>query len=80
MREIYDDFGVCSDYDSDCSWISYPPPSKLQKDVYMQAQTCLFSEKIKYKFQYDNCLKSILPDKIVVQKLEMVTRRTQTAS
>jgi hypothetical protein len=50
MREMYDDFGVESDFESELSWISYPPKNAFLADPYMMARAALFSEKIKYKF------------------------------
>lgn len=34
LREMYDDFGVCSDFESELSWISYPPDKGFLKDYY----------------------------------------------
>jgi len=56
---MYDDFGVCSDYESELSWISYPPDKGFLRDYYennpvKQAENELFKQKIKIKFQYDN--------------------------
>ena len=31
---MYDDFGVCSDFESECSWISYPPNKGFLGDYY----------------------------------------------
>ena len=56
---MYDDFGVCSDFESELSWISYPPDKGFLKDYYennpvKQAENELFKQKIKIKFQYNN--------------------------
>lgn len=34
LRELYDDFGVESDFDSADSWISYPPLKGFVGDYY----------------------------------------------
>ena len=56
---MYDDFGVCSDFESELSWISYPPNKGTMRDYYennpvKQAENELFKQKIKIKFQYCN--------------------------
>lgn len=55
LREMYDDFGVCSDFESELSWISYPPDRGFLCDYYennpvKQAENELFKQKIKVKF------------------------------
>ena len=52
---MYDDFGVCSDFESELSWISYPPNKGFLGDYYennpvKQAENELFKQKIKIKF------------------------------
>lgn len=59
---MYDDFGVCSDFDSELSWISYPPDKGFLCDYYennpvKQAENELFKQKIKIKFQFNNMYK-----------------------
>ena len=34
LREMYDDFGVASDFDSELSWISYPPNKGSLREYY----------------------------------------------
>ena len=34
LREMYDDFGVASDFDSELSWISYPPNKGFLREYY----------------------------------------------
>ena len=51
LRDPYRDFGVASDFESQESWISYPPrQSKFLKEADVVAKINLFSEKIKSKF------------------------------
>ena len=55
LREMYDDFGVESDFDSELSWISYPPNKGFLKEYYennprKQAENELFKQKIKVIF------------------------------
>ena len=62
LREIYDDFGVCSDFQSEFSWISYPPNKGTLVDYYennprKQAENDLFRQKLKVKFQFANMYK-----------------------
>lgn len=62
LREMYDDFGVCSDFESELSWVSYPPKQGFLRDFYennpvKQAENELFKQKIKIKFQYCNLYK-----------------------
>ena len=59
---MYDDFGVCSDFESELSWISYPPDKGFLCDYYennpvKQAENELFKQKIKIKFQFNNMYK-----------------------
>jgi hypothetical protein len=35
MREMYDDFGPESDFDSELSWISYPPKHGFIRDFWL---------------------------------------------
>ena len=63
LREMYDDFGVCSDFESELSWISYPPNKGFLREYYennpvKQAENELFKQKIKIKFQYNNMYKA----------------------
>ena len=80
---MYDDFGVCSDFDSELSWISYPPRQGFLKEYYennprKQAENELFKQKIKITFQYANIYtESYTPDPVA--KLELKPcRKTQT--
>lgn len=36
LREMYDDFGVNSDYESELSWISYPPKQGFTEEEYFR--------------------------------------------
>ena len=59
LREMYDDFGVASDFNSELSWISYPPNQGTLVDYYennprKQAENDLFQQKIKMKFHFNN--------------------------
>lgn len=59
---MYDDFGVASDFESELSWISYPPNKGFLAEYYennpvKQAENELFKQKIKIKFQYSNIYK-----------------------
>lgn len=52
---MYDDFGVDSDFESELSWISYPPKKGFLAEYYeknpvKQAENELFKQKIKLKF------------------------------
>jgi len=79
LRELYDDFGVCSDFESQQSWISYPPQEpRIMKDAYLMAQASLLSEKIKWKFMYNNVGSDQHPIKHIVPKLDLNSRKTQT--
>ena len=83
MREMYDDFGVESDFDSELSWISYPPNKGFLREYYennprKQAEHELFQQKIKITFQYANIYtESYVPEK--PPKLDLKpNRKTQT--
>ena len=79
---MYDDFGVCSDFESELSWISYPPNKGTMVDYYennpkKQAETELFRQKIKVKFQFANMYKDSYelpppPDSPVHQKTQTI--------
>ena len=80
---MYDDFGVASDFDSELSWISYPPNKGFLKEYYennpkKQAENELFKQKIKITFQYANIYTdSYTPEPLA--KLELKPcRKTQT--
>ena len=83
LREMYDDFGVCSDFDSEVSWISYPPNKGFLKEYYennpkKQAENELFKQKIKVVFQYANIYtESYEPEPQEKLKLKPC-RKTQT--
>ena len=80
---MYDDFGVASDFDSELSWISYPPNKGFLREYYennprKQAEHELLQQKIKITFQYANIYtESYEPEK--PPKLELKpNRKTQT--
>lgn len=78
---MYDTFGPESDFQSELSWVSYPPkhgfirhfwennPTKLAEDV-------VFKEKIKYKYQFNNCRKEVYPVIEPTPKVVHPSRRT----
>jgi hypothetical protein len=80
---MYETFGPESDFESEFSWVSYPPkhgfirhywehnPTKLGEDA-------VFKEKIKYKYQFDNCRKEVYPVLEPVPKVIKPSRKTQT--
>ena len=66
LRELYDDFGVESDFDSADSWISYPPKKGFIGDYYennprKQAENELFRQKLKNKFNFCNLYEESYP-------------------
>jgi len=55
LREMYDDFGPESDFESELSWISYPPRHGFIREFWennprKMAEGVVFREKIKYKY------------------------------
>ena len=59
---MYDDLGVTSDFESELSWICYPPKKGFLAEYYennpvKQAENELFKQKIKVKFQFNNLYK-----------------------
>lgn len=79
MREMYDgDFGVCSDFNSECSWISYPPANEglWDNDPFYQAKVGHFREKIKSKFNYKNIITESRPAKQLPKALKLPSRMT----
>lgn len=76
MRELYDDFGAESDFSSQLSWISFPMRSSYQADPYMLARTALFTEKLKYKYQYNNVYAHIKDELVPNRQKDCVAVRT----
>lgn len=82
---MYDPFGPESDFDSELSWISYPPRHGFLRDFWehnphKMAEDAVFKEKIKYKYQYNNCTKEVYPVPAPVPKTVLQAKRTQTFS
>ena len=78
---MYDgDFGVASDFNSEFSWISYPPLEEgfWQNNPYHQAKVALFREKIKSKFNYHNVYSDARLPKPVPEAIKKPSRKTQT--
>jgi hypothetical protein len=65
MREIYDNFGVCSDFESQLSHFSWPPPNfdQVYDNPRLMAQVDFLGEKIKSKFKYCNIGSTVVPSK-----------------
>lgn len=83
LREMYEDFGPESDFESELSWISYPPKQGFLRDfwennVKKQAENVVFGDKIKYKYQYNNCISEVYPIKDPEPRVVHPSRRTQT--
>lgn len=80
---MYDDFGPESDFESELSWISYPPKHGFIREFWENnpkklAECVVFQEKIKYKYHYNNCFAAVYPIPEPKQKIIRPSRRTQT--
>lgn len=66
LREMYDgDFGVESCFNSEGSWISFPPQNAFMEDPNNLAKLALFREKIKSKFNFMNVVAEAHPPRPV---------------
>jgi hypothetical protein len=81
LREMYDDFGPESDFESELSWISYPPKHGFIREFWENnpkklAECVVFQEKIKYKYQFNNCFAAVYPIPEPKPKIIRPSRRT----
>jgi hypothetical protein len=81
LREMYDDFGPESDFESELSWISYPPKHGFIREFWENnprklAEGVVFRDKIKYKFKYNNCTLETYPVPVPIPKVIRPSRRT----
>jgi len=81
LREMYDDFGAESDFNSELSWISYPPKQGFLSDFWennpkKQAENAIFNQKLKMKFQFDNVYVDVYP--LPPPKIKVIKPSRQT--